>query len=93
MSCFEEKDNDGSEEEPFFGTEEGANVHMLGCWIDPNDDLKNRNVTAGALWWNIKPQLKNSQVTLMRSIESQKKNLYPIMKRWKKSLNDCYILV
>ena len=57
MRQFEEKSNDGKEEETLnFGTDQDTRV--LGCWIGFKADMKKR---AGGLWAKIKPQLWKSR--------------------------------
>ena len=63
MYRFEEKNNDDKEEELVFGTEEGGKVRMLGCWLSPEVDGKNRVKRAGGLWARVKRQLRKSRLS------------------------------
>ena len=42
MEDFEEKNNDDKEESLEFVSEEGWMIRMLGSWICPEEDIKNR---------------------------------------------------
>jgi hypothetical protein len=63
MATLEERNNDDKEERLVFGTEEGNEIRMLGCWMGPEEDTRNRKRRAGALWFRIKKQLKNSRLS------------------------------
>ena len=52
MSQFEEKNNEDKEEVAVFGTSETEEIRMLGSWLGPKEDLKNRKKRAGFLWRN-----------------------------------------
>ena len=63
MSRFEEKNNDDKEEEIVFGTEESNKIRMLGSWLGPEEDIKQRKKRAGAAWVKVKAQLKGSRMS------------------------------
>ena len=58
MEEFEEKNNEDKEEILVFGSEEGKKIRMLGSWIGPEEDIKNRKKRAGMLWFRVKNRLK-----------------------------------
>ena len=66
MGEFEEKNNDDKEEKLEFGSEEGKKIRMLGSWIGPEEDIKNRKKRAGALWWKVKNRLRNTRLSKKR---------------------------
>ena len=63
MARFEEKNNDDKEEELIFGTEESKKIRMLGSWLGPEEDLKQRKKRGWAAWTKIKSQLKGSRLS------------------------------
>lgn len=63
MGEFEEKNNEDKEEEHMFGKEECDGTRMLGCWMGPKEDGRNRIKRANGLWHKVKAQLKNSRVS------------------------------
>jgi hypothetical protein len=63
MAQFEEQNNDDKEEALIFGTGEGDEVRMLGSWMGPAQDVKNRIKRAGGLWFKVKRQLKKSKLS------------------------------
>jgi hypothetical protein len=63
MSRFEEKNNEAKEEEVIFGTEESNKIRMLGSWLGPEEDIRQRKRKAGAAWVKIKGQLKGSRLS------------------------------
>ena len=46
---FEERNNDDKEETLVFGSEDRSKIRMLGCWVGPEEDIKNRKRRTGAL--------------------------------------------
>ena len=66
MGEFEEKNNDDKEEKLEFGSEEGKKIRMLGSWIGPEEDIKNRKKRAGTLWGRVKNRLKNTKLSKKR---------------------------
>ena len=66
MEEFEEKNNDDKEESLEFGSEEGKKIRMLGSWVGPEEDIKNRKKRAGALWFRVKNRLKNTRLSKRR---------------------------
>ena len=62
MSKWEERDNAEKEEVLEFGTEEGANVRVLGSWLGTKEDISNRKRRAGMLWGRVKEWLKGSKL-------------------------------
>ena len=63
MGKFEERNNDAKEERLKFGTEEAGEIRILGCWMGPKEDLRNRKRRAGAVWGKVKRQLKGSKLS------------------------------
>ena len=63
MNRFEEKNNDDKEEEVIFGTEDSNKIRMLGSWLGPAEDIKQRKKRAGAAWVKVKTQLKGSRLS------------------------------
>ena len=49
MQSFEEKNNTLKEEKQIFGAEQSADIRMLGCWVDPRIDSRNRIARAAKL--------------------------------------------
>jgi hypothetical protein len=62
MGNFEEKCHDGKEERLEFGTNEGRQIRMLGCWIGREDDLRNRIARGSKCWYIVKKRLCNSKL-------------------------------
>ena len=63
MNEWEERNNDAKEEVLEFGTNEGANVRVLGSWMNASTDVQNRIKRANGLWWRVKGWLKSSRLT------------------------------
>ena len=63
MSRFEERNNEDKEEVLEFGTEEGAEVRMLGCWMGWEKDVQNRIARARKAWYKVKPRLIGSKLS------------------------------
>ena len=63
MGWYEERNNDDKEEEVLFGTEEGGKIRMLGTWLGPDNDIKQRKKRAGAAWFKVKGQLRGSKLS------------------------------
>ena len=63
MSKWEERDNAEKEEVLEFGTEEGANVRVLGSWLGTKEDVSNRKRRAGMLWGRVKEWLKGTKLS------------------------------
>ena len=63
MEKFEEKNNEDKEEKVEFGTDESNKIRMLGSWLGPEEDIKQRKKRAGAAWAKIKSQLKGSRLS------------------------------
>ena len=63
MSKWEERDNAEKEEVLEFGTEEGANVRVLGSWLGTKEDISNRKRRAGMLWGRVKEWLKGTKLS------------------------------
>ena len=59
MSKWEESDNADKEEVLEFGTNEGANVRVLGSWMG-EEDINHRKRRAGMLWGRVKVWLKGT---------------------------------
>ena len=66
MEEFEEKNNDDKEETLNSGSEEGKKIRMLGSWIGPEEDIKNRKKRAGMLWFRVKNRLKKTRLSKRR---------------------------
>ena len=63
MGRWEERDNEDKEETLEFGTEEGANVRILGSWLGTTEDISNRRRRAGMLWGRVKDWLNGSRLS------------------------------
>ena len=63
MNAFEERNNDDKEERLMFGEEEGESIRMLGCYIGPKEDVKQRIKRARYAWSKVRPRLKGSRLT------------------------------
>ena len=50
MDKFEERNNEDKEEEIIFGTEESNKIRILGSYLGPGEDVKQRLKRAGATW-------------------------------------------
>ena len=59
MNKWEERDNEDKEEVLEFGTNEGANVRVLGSWMGEGD-INMRKRRAGMLWGRVKEWLKGT---------------------------------
>ena len=63
MSMFEERNNDDKEEHLDFGTDESANIRMLGSWMGESNDTSQRLKRGGAAWMKVKHRLKGSKMS------------------------------
>jgi hypothetical protein len=63
MERFEERNNEDKEEELIFGTEESNKIRILGSYLGPAEDVKQRVRRAGAAWTKIKARLKGSRLS------------------------------
>ena len=63
MSRFEERNNDDKEEELIFGTDESNEIRILGSYLGPAEDVRQRLKRAGAAWVKIKSRLKGSKLS------------------------------
>ena len=63
MGWFEERNNDGKEEELMFGTEESGKIRMLGSWMSWKEDVSQRLKRGGNAWWKTKKRLKGSKLS------------------------------
>jgi len=63
MGKWEERCNDAKEEVLEFGTDEGANVRVLGSWVNAEKDVSSRIRRANGVWWRVKGMLKGSKLT------------------------------
>ena len=63
MARFEERNNEDKEEEVRFGTEESGKIRMLGVWLGPKEDVKQRLKRAGSTWWKVKNRMKKSRLS------------------------------
>ena len=66
METFEERNNNNKEETLVFGSEEGKEIRMLGCWMGAEEDIKQRKKRAGGLWCKLKQQLKHTRLSKRR---------------------------
>ena len=69
MASFEERNNDGKEEELDFGEESAEGVRMLGCWMGWKKDIDNRIARAGKAWFRLKMRLVGS--TLSKKMQAR----------------------
>ena len=63
MKRVEEKNNDSKEETIIFGSEEGGKVRVLGSYLSPAEDIKQRIKRANGAWIKVKNQLKGSRMS------------------------------
>ena len=63
MDKFEERNNEDKEEEIIFGTEESNKIRILGSYLGPGEDVKQRLKRAGATWVKVKSRLKGSRLS------------------------------
>ena len=63
MNRFEERNNDEKEEEIVFGTEDSKNIRVLGSYLGPAEDIKQRVKRGGAAWSKVKARLKGSKLS------------------------------
>ena len=63
MREYEEKNNEGKEEQMIFGNIAEEDTRMLGCWMGNKEDLKQRRARAGRTWFKVKKQLTRSRLT------------------------------
>ena len=61
MLRFEEKNNVLKEGKLVFGESQSALTRMLGFWVDPKTDTRNRISRAAKLWAKMKPLLPKSR--------------------------------
>ena len=63
MGWFEERNNDGKEEELMFGKEGSGKVQMLGSWMGWKEDVDQRLRRANKAWWMLKKKLCGSRLS------------------------------
>ena len=63
MDRFEERNNEDKEEELVFGTEDGDKIRVLGSYLGPAEDIRQRIKRAGAAWSKVKARLKGSRLS------------------------------
>ena len=63
MGKYEEKTNDAKEEALKFGEEGSGDVRMLGSWVGPKEDVRNRIRRANGAWRKLKEQLKHTKLS------------------------------
>ena len=63
MNKFEEKNNEDKEETLAFGTPDSEEIRMLGSWMGPEADIRNRIRRAGGIWGRVKRQLKGTRLS------------------------------
>jgi hypothetical protein len=63
MGEFEEKNNEDKEVEHRFGKVECDGTRMLGSWLGPKEDSKNRIKRANGMWQKVKAQLRRSRLS------------------------------
>ena len=69
MNRFEERNNDDKEEEIVFGTEDSKNIRVLGSYLGPTEDIKQRVKRGGAARSKVKARLRGSK-TQARIVEA-----------------------
>ena len=63
MNRFEERNNDDKEEELIFGSEESEKIRVLGSYLGPAEDIRQRLKRGGAAWFKLKGRLKGSRIS------------------------------
>ena len=63
MDKFEERNNEDKEEEIVFGSEDSNKIRILGSYLGPLEDGKQRLKRAGATWAKVKSRLKGSRLS------------------------------
>ena len=63
MDKFEERNNEDKEEEIIFGTEDSNKIRILGSYLGPAEDVRQRLKRAGATWVKVKIRLKGSRLS------------------------------
>ena len=63
MQSFGEENNTLKEERLILGAEQSVDIRMLGCWMDPRIETRNRIARAAKLWAKLKPQLIKSRLS------------------------------
>ena len=63
MGWFEERNNDGKEEELLFGDDGSGKIRMLGSWMNWKEDLAERLKRGGRAWWKTKQRLKGAKIS------------------------------
>ena len=63
MGWYEERNNDGKEEELVFGDEESGKIRMLGSWMNWKEDLSERLKRGGKAWWKTRQRLKDARIS------------------------------
>ena len=63
MNSLEERNNEDKEEHLDFGTEEGRKIRVLGSYIGPEEDVRQRLRRAGMAWSKVRPRLKKSKMS------------------------------
>ena len=63
MNKIEEKNNEDKEEVLEFGHESSNTIRMLGSYMGPDEDIKQRIKRAGAAWSKVRKRLKGSKLS------------------------------
>ena len=63
MGRFEERNNDGKEEELFFGGGDSGQVRMLGSWMGWKEDVDQRLKRGSKTWWKTKKRLNGAKIS------------------------------
>jgi len=63
MGKFEERNNEDKEEALVFGDRDSEGIRMLGSWMGPEEDIRNRIRRANGLWAKVRGQLKGSRLS------------------------------
>ena len=63
MGRVEERNNDGKEEELFFGSGDSGQVRMLGSWMGWKEDVDQRLKRGSRTWWKTKKRLNGAKIS------------------------------
>ena len=63
MGWFEEANNDGKEEEPWFGHESSGKIRMLGSWMGWKAYVDERPRRGNKAWWMTKKKLAGTRLS------------------------------
>ena len=57
MARFEERTHPDKEEKLVFRQANSEKIRMLGCWMGPEEDIKQRIRRAGGLWARVREEI------------------------------------